>query len=93
MSGTDPTPQELSLFVHLSEHLMAQKGHHLPALMLPDCWWWSTGVVPDWAGTLAEANAPGWTWCPWVTPGLATMSEAEHEAWAASVLARAGSRT
>jgi hypothetical protein len=100
VSGTDPTPEEFSRFVHLSEHLLVQKGGiHSPDVMLFDCWFWAPGdpdgpkdqpvTVPDWADTLAGSNAPGWTWCPWVSPRLLEMTEAEQQAWVEQVLARA----
>lgn len=88
MQASDPTPQELSLFVHLGEHLLVQKGgSHPPVLLLFDCWFWAGGEVPEWAGSLAEANAPGWTWCPRVNPTLPEMTEPEQ--WVEQVLTRA----
>lgn len=71
----DPTPEQFSRFVHLGEHLLCEKGgSHKPTLLLPDCWWQVGADVPTWAQRLAEENAPGWQWCPWISPKLLTRA-------------------
>lgn len=72
MSGTEPTFAELDLYAHLVSHMRAQKGRgpYRPPLFVLDCWFALGELPPDWAVEMAEANEPGWKWCPRISPGL-----------------------
>lgn len=75
LDGLSPDEHaQVNRLVHLGEHLIVHRQHpDLAPLMLVDCWWWhrtDQTTVPDWAATLAEANAPGWAWCPQANPRL-----------------------
>lgn len=83
MSGIDPSVWEFHRGVHLLTHLLVEKGRTPwpAALMVLDCWAYPLREVPDWAAELAEANAPGWQWCPLVNEELAPEVWAEAKAW------------
>ncbi|HEY5786189.1 MAG TPA: hypothetical protein VIT65_15580 [Microlunatus sp.] len=68
--SVEPTWAEMDLYVHLVSHLRAEKGRgpYTPTMFVYDCW--PVGEMPDWAAEMAEANAPGWQWCPRITPAL-----------------------
>ena len=73
MSSTaDPSPQDFALLVHLLEHLRCQHGRsgHPAVMMVSDCWFFAPVELPAWAIEAAQANEPGWTWCPLTNPNL-----------------------
>jgi hypothetical protein len=70
MTGTyEPSPVEISRFVHWTVHLMARKGvlAYDEAMMLSDCW---EGWTPSWAEALADQEADPRQWCPALDPSL-----------------------
>lgn len=75
MPGTEPSPEQFALLVHLLQHMRSEKGRSQPAvLLLADCWFAAEEAAPDWAVEAAEGNAPGWQWCPWANPRLLRSS-------------------
>ena len=73
--SADPTWADLDLWVHMTSHLRAEKGRsaYPPVLFIVDCWM-PEALPPDWAVEMAQRNAPGWQWCPRISPGLLTRA-------------------